>query len=283
MDIYLSENTIRKIIRQELEEVLFEQTASDEQKANKELGQQTVAQTKPQRDQAKTNLAKIFGATAIAAFAALADLPTSEAQIEFEDPTMKLSNVVEEKQQELKQYGLTEDGTAIIINFALKTAQADADKDKNYLSANEQDKQNILVNKQIEEIQKIKDINVAKNILILQFDNKISNIGWKITTNPEEFGAATPVTAAEFGATYLAHQTKSGETDIVKYDEKTGKASFNPADLSYWDQYVIDGGTMDKKLHNVFGDLKVQPFVYNFVVQQSAGISPMEQIPESEL
>lgn len=71
MDIYLSENTIRKIIRQELEEVLFEQTASDEQKANKELGQQTVAQTKPQRDQAKTNLAKIFGATAIAAFAAL--------------------------------------------------------------------------------------------------------------------------------------------------------------------------------------------------------------------
>jgi len=224
-----------------------------------------------------------LGAAALAAFAALADLPASEAKIEIEDPTMKLSNVVEEKQQELKQYGLTEDGTAIVINFALKTAEADVKENKDYIIANEQDKQNILVNKQIEEIQKITDINVAKNILIVQFDHKISSIGWRITTDPEQFGAATPVTAAEFGATYLARQTKTGDTDIVKYDEKTGKASFNPADLSYWNQYVVDGGTMDKTLHNVFGDLKVQPFVYNFIVQQEAGITAVEDIPKSEL
>ncbi len=63
MDIYLSESIIRKIVRQELEEVLFEQTASDEQKVQKELGQQTVAQTQPQRKEAKNNLARIFGSS----------------------------------------------------------------------------------------------------------------------------------------------------------------------------------------------------------------------------
>jgi hypothetical protein len=282
MDIYLSEQAIRKLIRQELAEVLFEQTASNEQKIAKEIGTKTIESTKQEREKAKSDLGRIFGAVAISAVVAMSHLPASEAKIEI-DSTTQLSNVVDKKQEELNRYGLTEQGTSVVINFALKTAEENLKNDRSYMIADEQKKQEMLINKQIEEIQKVKDINVAKNILIVQFDNKIASIGWRITTDPEQFGAATKVTAGEFGVTYMARQTKSNDTDIVKYDPNEKMAYFNPADVSYWDQYVVNGGAMDKRLHDVFSDVKVQPFVYNFVVQQEAGITAMEDVPKSDL
>ncbi len=282
MDIYLSEQTIRKLIRQELQEVLFEQTASDKQKVSKEIGTKTIEATEQQREKAKSDLGRIFGAVAISALVAMTHLPASEAQIDI-DPTTELSKAVDKKQEELNRYGLTEQGTSVVINFALKTAEENLKNDRSYMFADEQKKQEMLIAKQKEEIEKIKDINVAKNILIVQFDNKIANIGWKITTDPEQFGAASKVTAGEFGVTYLARQTKTGDTDIVKYDPNEKMAYFNPADVSYWDQYVVNGGAMDKRLHDVFGDVKVLPFVYNFVVQQEFGSKAMEDVPKSDL
>lgn len=242
----ISESQLRKLVRNELSLFLVsEGLISDFNK--------TVSYLKSKFNPAI--VAMFVGATTAK--------PIAIAQTEFSDDekTIELSKFIDQQQKKIQSFGLTEQAAERIISSVIEGAKVTKQKELGSSVFNIEDKQiqDLIMDYQKEELAKLNEIEVIKNIMIANFQKDIEQQGRsalvKAATKSGKIGTPSNVDSILTGLGFEAQETLVATDDdsfvrLVPSETKNRKnLKFNYMDLdSYWNDLVIDNSKLDNEI-----------------------------------
>lgn len=279
MQLYLSEKTIRKMIRQELREVLEDQGIK-----TKKDDTQKVNQT--------SNIIKKIaaGATAVGAIVAAININSNLAKAEAEridkienEKMMMLSDKVDEKIQSLIEMGVTDEtAQKIVVGLVLGVDKTEKDQDK-------------IFGQKIKVLDEL-DIERVKLALSDKFITDMRSEGNQIITTiatgegafgvlPTNVDQSVAGMAVEVQKNLQNLDVQTGimyvDTDVDK-PKKLRTLTFDPLELNYWNDKVKDGSQIEQELKNLYGDLTIPAFMYETVAPTVASQEISSQLKENK-
>lgn len=269
MEIYLSESVIRKLIRQELYEVLEDKNI----KTNTISDQEAAAKIKNSSNKLK-KLA-VGGAAATALTIALG-LGQDESQAAIENvQNTEIAYKVEKKIEELEKFGLQYNAAEQIVAGVIQGVNEENKMPEDIDSKEALDKQTEIYKLQSQELDEL-DQDQVKTILYVKFYKDMEAQGNKTsvsaTTREKKLGALkTPLDAMSIGIGAEVQDTITNP----KYEnqnfktEKTPEGlvilTVNPIDLKeYWEGTFVEGSTLENELRNEFGNISIPYFHYTY-------------------
>lgn len=283
MELYLSENTIRKLIRQELIEVLedkgIETKKDDTQKVEKTAKRLSVIK--------KLAAGSATVGVIMAAININDELAKAEAeridQIENQK-MMMLSDKVDEKIQHLVDMGVMPDtAQKVVIGTLIGIDKTEKDQEK-------------VFNKKIEVLDQIDNIDTVKLALSDRFISDMRDEGNKIMTTistQQGIFGVLPTKADQSIAGMSVEVQKSLDdlnvkTGLINLDvgpdkkQKLRTITFDPLELNYWDDKVIEGSEIEKSLRSLYGELTIPAFMYETVAPTVATQQFASQLKENK-
>lgn len=284
MEIYLSENVVRKLIRQELYEVL--QDKGIEPKKNE---QQKVEKTKTRISNIIKNLA--MGGVATGAIVSAININDELAKAEAErieqvenEKAMMLSDLVDQKIESLIDMGLTpEAAQKIVVGVVLGVDKTQKDETKVF-----EEKIKVLNDLDFDTV-KI----ALSDKFIIDMGNEGNQVMATISTQQGAFGVL-PTRADQTIAGMSAEVQKSLEdldvkTGIVDLQvepdkkQKLRTLTFDPLELSYWDDKVVEGSKIEDSLRGLYGELTIPAFMYETVAPTVAAQQLAGELKENKI
>jgi len=278
MELYLSESTIRKLIRQELIEVL------------EDKGIKTKKDDTQKVNQTSNTIKKIAaGAAAVGAITAAININTNLAKAEAEkidkienEKMMMLSDKVDEKIQSLTEMGVTDEtAQKIVVGLVVGVDKTEKDQDKVF-------DQKIKVLDELD----IKTVKLAlSDKFITDMRREGNQIITTIATGEGSFGVLPTVDQTVAGMAVEVQRNlekldvQTGvmyvDTDVNK-PQKLRTLTFDPLQLDYWDDKIKDGSQIEQELKNLYGDLTIPAFMYETVAPTVASQEISSQLKENK-
>lgn len=268
MEIYLSESIIRKLIRQELYEVLEDKNI----KTNTISDQEAAAKIKDSSNKFKL----VAGGVAATALTIALGLGQDESQAAIENvENTEIAYKVEKKIEELQEFGLQYNAAEQIVAGVIHGVNEEHKMPENIEGEEALDKQTEIYKLQSQELDKL-DQNQVETILYVKFYKDMEAQGNKTsvsaTTREKKLGALkTPLDAMSIGIGAEVQDTITNP----KYEnqnfktEKTPEGlvilTVNPIDLKeYWEGTFVEGSTLENELRNEFGNISIPYFHYTY-------------------
>ncbi len=281
MEIYLSENVIRKLIRQELYEVL-----EDKGIKTKKDDEKKVAITNSKIQNLKNMAKKLaIGGLTIGAITAAIGIGREAAEAEEKrieqienEKMMMLSDKIDQKIEQLTKLGVTQEtAQKLVMGVIMGIDKTQKDQDKIF-----EDKINAL--DQFDDIQTVTLMLSDKFITDMRGEGNQAIT--TLATGQGAFGVL-PTNVDQSIAGMAVEVQKSLEnlnvqTGIMYVDTDVGSQqklrtiTFDPLELKYWNDKIEDGSQIEKNLQDLYGDLTIPAFMYETVLptvlnQQIAG------------
>jgi len=283
MDIYLSEQAIRKLIRQELTEVLQEQGIETKQNEEQKIKKtnNTIGIIKKL---IASGLATAGITTAIEINDQIAKAQAIKLQQSKDQEMMQLSDKVDETISNLIQIGVKEDAAQKIVIGVVVGVEKQEKDDSN------------LRNKQIEALEEINNLDTIKLVLSDKFLTDMRNEGNQvmttIATQEGTFGVlSTKLDQSVAGMAVEVQKNLESldvKTGIVKLEvgdnkeQKLRTITFDPLDLSYWDDKIEQGSKIEQSLHTLYGELTIPAFMYETVAPTVATQQIASELKENK-
>jgi len=203
----------------------------------------------------------------------------SSAMAETPDQYMeRIFTMTDTAQNRLISAGVTaEQSTKIVAGVLAGVRQQEEQKlsgDEDNEEATENAKEQSILARQIEELKKLDNIDVTKEILIYNFQNTIEQSGRKVTVAAHAagggIGTPVPIRAMTVGLGYELQKTLILGDIPVKTGN--GKIVFNPIDLdSYWKGIIEKdpSSEISKSLSNYLGNLSIPNSDYQFAAGEA--------------
>ncbi len=256
------ETQLRALIREELETYLIEEGLLDNLKNKFSSGLKSifpplviVAVVGTQTNDVTTILAQ-----------EKQELSSEQALLEFDE-------MIETQQQKLKSLGLTDDGAEQIVAGIISGVRKTKEKEHKYSKLTDEEKEAEILKLQQEELSKLNDPSVVKNILLSKFQNEIEQDGRSLmvqsASQQGQLGAPIPMQAFVIGLGKEIQDTLVDTDQIVgkKSKNKEGREmiSFNPMDLkSYWNDLLVDNSPIEKELESELGTIYIPAASYEY-------------------
>jgi hypothetical protein len=283
MDIYLSEQAIRKLIRQELTEVLQEQGIETKQNEEQKIKKtnNTIGIIKKL---IASGLATAGITTAIEINDQIAKAQAIKLQQSKDQEMMQLSDKVDETISNLIQIGVKEDAAQKIVIGVVVGVEKQEKDDSN------------LRNKQIEALEEINNLDTIKLVLSDKFLTDMRNEGNQVMTTiaTQEGAFGVLSTKLDQSVAGMAVEVQKNlesldvKTGIVKLEvgdnkeQKLRTITFDPLDLSYWDDKIEQGSKIEQSLHTLYGELTIPAFMYETVAPTVATQQIASELKENK-
>lgn len=276
MQIYITESIIRKMIRQELYEVLEDKGI----KTNTISDEKAAAEIKQSSNNLRNGAAGLLAATALTIALGLGQDESKAAIENVQDSSnqaaMEVATKADEKIKELTDLGLKYDAAEQIVAGVIQGVNQQNKMPENIDSEEALDKQTEIYKLQSQELDKL-DQKQVETILYVKFYKDMESQGNKTsvsaTTREKKLGALkTPLDAISVGIGLEAQNSISQDEAKTFQVEKTPEGlavlTIDPMDLdSYWNKLIVPESTIDSGLQSSFdqvGDLKIPYFHYTF-------------------
>ena len=258
--IVLSESQLRSLISQEIETYL--------------ITEGFVTNLKHSVGNLKSN----FNPTILASLllgASTAAQPIAQAQSELsnDEQTQEFFKVVDQQQQKLQSFGLTDEAANKIVVSVLDGAKKTKEEEieTSTFDLADQEIAQIILDYQKEQLANLNDFELVKDIMIANFQKDIEQQGRSAIVGAAakggRLGAPTGIDSLLTGLGYEAQETlvaKDDESFIKLAPSKTGKGQslkFNYMDLdTYWNDLVVDGSKIEQEMRKE-GDITL-PYHY---------------------
>ena len=275
MELYLSESTVRKMIRQELYEVLEDQGI----KTNTISSQKAAAEIKKSSNNFRKFAAGAMATTALTIALGLGREESQAALQNIEDPSnqaaQELANKADEKIKELQQLGLTEEAAQKIVAGVLQGVNEEHKMPENIEGEEALQAQSKIYDLQSQELDKLNKKQV-ETILYVKFYEDMETQGRSSTARAAaregQLGALKHLDALSIGLGFEAQEAMIEDPSKTFTSERTPEGlailTIDPMDLdSYWNNLVVPESQLDVGLRSSFdeiGDLKIPHFHYQF-------------------
>jgi len=283
MDIYLSEQAIRKLIRQELTEVLQEQGIETKQNEEQKIKKtnNTIGIIKKL---IASGLATAGITTAIEINDQIAKAQAIKLQQSKDQEMMQLSDKVDETISNLIQIGVKEDAAQKIVIGVVVGVEKQEKDDSN------------LFTKKMEALEEIDNLDTIKLVLSDKFLTDMRNEGNQvmttIATQEGAFGVlSTKLDQSVAGMAVEVQKSLESldvKTGIVKLEvgdnkeQKLRTITFDPLNLSYWDDKIEQGSKIEQSLHTLYGELTIPAFMYETVAPTVATQQIASELKENK-
>ena len=285
MEIYLSEIVIRKLIRQELCEVL-EDKGVETKKDDKQKVEKTAKRLAAIKNVAAGSIAVGAIVTAININNDIAKAEAERIETIENEKMMMLSDKVDEKIQHLVDMGvLPEVAQKIVVGSVLGIDKTEKDQDK-------------IFDKKIEVLEQIDNIDTVSLALSDIFLSDMRNQGNQVMTTIGTQQGSFGVLSTRVDQT-IAGISAEVQKDLENLDVKTGVVelqvdpqkkqklrtlTFDPLQFSYWDDKIQQGSEIENKLHNLYGEqgITIPAFMYETVAPTVASQEIASQLKENK-
>jgi hypothetical protein len=283
MDIYLSEQAIRKLIRQELTEVLQEQGIETKQNEEQKIKKtnNTIGIIKKL---IASGLATAGITTAIEINDQIAKAQAIKLQQSKDQEMMQLSDKVDETISNLIQIGVKEDAAQKIVIGVVVGVEKQEKDDSN------------LFTKKMEALEEIDNLDTIKLVLSDKFLTDMRNEGNQVMTTiaTQEGAFGVLSTKLDQSVAGMAVEVQKNlesldvKTGIVKLEvgdnkeQKLRTITFDPLDLSYWDDKIEQGSKIEQSLHTLYGELTIPAFMYETVAPTVATQQIASELKENK-
>ena len=283
MDIYLSEQAIRKLIRQELTEVLQEQGIETKQNEEQKIKKtnNTIGIIKKL---IASGLATAGITTAIEINDQIVKAQAIKLQQSKDQETMQLSDKVDETISNLIQIGVKEDAAQKIVIGVVVGVEKQEKDDSN------------LFTKKMEALEEIDNLDTIKLVLSDKFLTDMRNEGNQVMTTiaTQEGAFGVLSTKLDQSVAGMAVEVQKNlesldvKTGIVKLEvgdnkeQKLRTITFDPLDLSYWDDKIEQGSKIEQSLHTLYGELTIPAFMYETVAPTVATQQIASELKENK-
>jgi len=283
MDIYLSEQAIRKLIRQELTEVLQEQGIETKQNEEQKIKKtnNTIGIIKKL---IASGLATAGITTAIEINDQIAKAQALKLQQSKDQEMMQLSDKVDETISNLIQIGVKEDAAQKIVIGVVVGVEKQEKDDSN------------LFTKKMEALEEIDNLDTIKLVLSDKFLTDMRNEGNQVMTTiaTQEGAFGVLSTKLDQSVAGMAVEVQKNlesldvKTGIVKLEvgdnkeQKLRTITFDPLDLSYWDDKIEQGSKIEQSLHTLYGELTIPAFMYETVAPTVATQQIASELKENK-
>ncbi len=274
--IKVNEHQLRAVIREELEQYLLEEGMLDFLKGK------------------KRQIANIFGALALSAIigsdTGAKAIEQIKQEITQEDVMQEFDRVASEAEKKVISHGLTQEGAQQIVAGVLEGAKLQKEKEVQYnQELSEDEKQKQIFEFQKQELKKLDNSALVKDILIAKFQNLMEQQGRSgmVSSASEEgkIGAPKPVDALTVGLGIELQKTLvQYDKDITtksKNEEGNVVLGFKPTDLkSFWGNYFDDNSQMKKLVDETLGDkifIRYSDYEYGSGLEMKQSISKQLQ------
>lgn len=254
------ESQLRVLIREELEAYLIEEGMLDniKQKANKFL---------------KSTIAPL----AIIGLLGVSDsenvIAKEKQQISSQEIMYEFDQLVTEKEQKLQSFGLTSDAAQQVVAGIVSGSRKQKEKELEISKLSDEEKEQQIFKFQEEELSKLDDIQLVKNIMISKFQDKMERNGSSAMVNAAvdvgQLGAPKPVDAFTIGLGMEIQNTliitDKDITTKTKSDEGHTMLGFNIMDLkSYWGDLVVENSPIASELQKELKTIYIPAIRYEF-------------------
>jgi hypothetical protein len=283
MDIYLSEQAIRKLIRQELTEVLQEEGIETKQNEEQKIKKtnNTIGIIKKL---IASGLATAGITTAIEINDQIAKAQAIKLQQSKDQEMMQLSDKVDETISNLIQIGVKEDAAQKIVIGVVVGVEKQEKDDSN------------LFTKKMEALEEIDNLDTIKLVLSDKFLTDMRNEGNQVMTTiaTQEGAFGVLSTKLDQSVAGMAVEVQKNlesldvKTGIVKLEvgdnkeQKLRTITFDPLDLSYWDDKIEQGSKIEQSLHTLYGELTIPAFMYETVAPTVATQQIASELKENK-
>jgi len=283
MDIYLSEQAIRKLIRQELTEVLQEQGIETKQNEEQKIKKtnNTIGIIKKL---IASGLATAGITTAIEINDQIAKAQAIKLQQSKDQEMMQLSDKVDETISNLIQIGVKEDAAQKIVIGVVVGVEKQEKDDSN------------LFTKKMEALEEIDNLDTIKLVLSDKFLTDMRNEGNQVMTTiaTQEGAFGVLSTKLDQSVAGMAVEVQKNlesldvKTGIVKLEvgdnkeQKLRTITFDPLNLSYWDDKIEQGSKIEQSLHTLYGELTIPAFMYETVAPTVATQQIASELKENK-
>jgi len=276
--IKINEHQLRAVIREELQQYLIEEGVLDYLKGK------------------TRQIGNVIGMIALSAIisqnanTAAQTIQQIKQEITQPDAMQEFDQIVSNAEQRIVSYGLNSDGAAQIVAGVLQGAKIQKEKELKYnQKLSEEEKQQQVFQFQKEELEKINNPQLVRDILVSKFQDKMEQQGRSgmVTSASEEgkLGAPKPIDALTIGLGMEVQKT------LVKYDKDITTKSkneegnvvlgFKPTELkSFWGDYFDDNSQMKQEIDKVFGDkifIRYSDYDYGSGLEMKQSISQQLQ------
>lgn len=269
------EDKVRQLIREELELYLLEEGIFDKLKSIYD----------------GSMLKKIFTGSIIAAvsnpnIAAQQIINNEQNQISDEQMMSDFDTKVEEKQNLLQSFGLSEDTSMKIVAGVLTGARKQKEFEFEKGDVPQMDKESQIYNFQMENLEKLNDVNVVTQIVAQEFLKDVENEGRlaMVKANQQSGSSGTPVplrsTTVGLGIEIQKTLMDKDEDITIKANKALG---IDPLKLAYWDDIVQDGSNIQKSLKDLFGTIYIPKSDYSWAAENSMQNYIASQLKESKI
>lgn len=279
MEIYLSESVIRKLIRQELCEVLEDKGI----KTNTISDEKAAAEIKQSSNNLKNGAAGLLAATALTIALGLGQDESKAAIQSVEDSSnqaaMEVANKADEKIQELTKLGLKYDAAEQIVAGVIQGVNQQNKMPENIDSEEALYKQTEIYKLQSQELDKLNQ-NQVETILYVKFYKDMETKGRSTTASAiareKKLGAVKYLDAISIGLGLEAQNSISEEEaktfEAGKTPDGLAILTIDPMELdSYWKNLIVPESDLEVGLQSSFdevGDLKIPYFHYQFAATE---------------
>jgi len=200
-------------------------------------------------------------------------LAQEKQELSSDQALMEFDKMIDAQQQKLKSLGLTDDGAEQIVAGIISGVRKSKEKEQKYSKLTDEEKEAEILQLQQEELSKLNDPNVVKNILLSKFQNEIEQDGRSLmvqsASQQGQLGAPIPMQAFMIGLGKEIQDTLVDTDQIVgkksKNDQGREVISFNPMDLkSYWNNLLVDNSPIEKELESELGTIYIPAASYEY-------------------
>lgn len=293
MEIYLTESIIRKMIRQELYEVLEDKGI----KTNTISDEKAAAEIKQSSNNLRNGAAGLLAATALTIALGLGQ-DESKAAIEnvqdsSNEAAMEVATKADEKIKELTDLGLQYSAAEQIVAGVIQGVNEQHKMPENIEGQEALDKQTQIYKLQSEELDKLTKEQV-ETILYVKFYEDMETQGRSSTARAAaregQLGTLKHLDALSIGLGYEAQETMTEEPSKAFQSERTPEGlailTINPMELeSYWNNLIVPESQLETGLRSSFdeiGNLKIPHFHYEFAAGEKITSDIEKSLQESK-
>jgi hypothetical protein len=255
------ESQLRSIIREELQAYLIEEGVLDAMKAK--VGK----------------LKSLFAPAVVVALLATQTqdstkvLAQQKQELTSEQALQQFEQMIDTQQQKLKSFGITDDGAEQIIAGIISGVRKQKEKEQKYSKLTDEEKEAEILKLQQEELSKLNDIKVVKDVLLSKFQNEIEQDGRSLMVSSSsqqgQIGAPVPIQAFVVGLGKEVQDTLMQHDEVVatKSKNKEGREvlALNPMNLkSYWSDLLVDNSPIKKELQKELGTIYIPASSYEY-------------------
>lgn len=293
MKIYLSESVVRKLIRQELYEVLEDKGI----KTNTISDEKAAAEIKQSSNGLRNAAAGLLAATAVTIALGLGQDESKAAIQNVEDSSnqaaMEVANKADEKIKELTSLGLQYNAAEQIVAGVIQGVNEQNKMPENAEGQDALDKQTQIYKFQSEELDKLTKEQV-ETILYVKFYEDMETQGRSSTARAAaregQLGTLKHLDALSIGLGFEAQETMEDPSKAFTAErtpEGLAILTIDPMDLdSYWNNLLVpkDSPVKDglRSSFEEIGDLKIPHFHYQFAAGEKITSDIEKSLQESK-